>query len=100
MALYPHVLKRAQEEIDIVIGNDRLPSFDDRENLPYINAICKEVFRWENVVPSGLCGLSCLNTLQSIQPYIHVGVPHVITEEDEYMGYRIPKGALVLPIIW
>ena len=55
MALHPHVLKRAQEEVDRVIGKDRLPTFEDRENLPYVNALCKEVFRWENVVPAGLC---------------------------------------------
>ena len=59
MTLYPNVLRSAQEEIDRVIGNDRLPSFEDRENLPYINALCKEVFRWENVVPSGLSHELC-----------------------------------------
>ena len=53
MVLYPDVLHRAQQEIDRVIGNDRLPSFKDRDNLPYIDALCKEVFRWENVVPVG-----------------------------------------------
>lgn len=53
MACYPAVFKRAQEEIDRVVGPDRLPSFKDRENLPYINALCKEIFRWENVVPAG-----------------------------------------------
>ena len=55
MVLYPDVLRRAQQEIDRVVGNDRLPSFKDRENLPYIDALCKEVFRWENVVPVGSC---------------------------------------------
>ena len=55
MALNPHILERAQAEIDDTVGNDRLPSFEDRESLPYINALCKEVFRWENVVPVGMC---------------------------------------------
>ena len=51
MACYPEVLKRAQEELDRVVGQDRLPSLSDRANLPYIEALVKETFRWENVVP-------------------------------------------------
>lgn len=53
MTLYPAVFKRAQEEIDRVVGDDRLPSFTDRNKLPYINAIVKETLRWENVAPTG-----------------------------------------------
>ena len=53
MALNPDVLKRAQEEVDRVVGNDRLPSFSDRDNLPYINAVVKETLRWETVAPTG-----------------------------------------------
>lgn len=51
MTLYPNVLKRAQEEVDRVIGVDRLPSFSDRKNLPYIEALVQETLRWENVLP-------------------------------------------------
>lgn len=51
MTLYPNVLKRAQEEIDRVVGTDRLPSFSDRKSLPYIEALVQETLRWENVVP-------------------------------------------------
>jgi len=54
MALHPGVAKRARTEIDEVIGTDRLPTFEDRESLPYINALVKEVFRWYTVVPAGL----------------------------------------------
>ena len=53
MTLFPHVLKRAQEEIDSVIGSDRLPAFEDRPNLPYVEALVKEVFRWNPVAPLG-----------------------------------------------
>ena len=42
MTLHPEVQKRAQEEIDRVVGGDRLPDFDDREHLPYIEAVVKE----------------------------------------------------------
>jgi len=53
MALYPEVQKKAQKELDKVIGN-RLPEFNDRPNLPYINAMMKESLRWQPVVPLGV----------------------------------------------
>jgi hypothetical protein len=46
MVLYPDVQVKAQAELDNVLGPDRLPEFEDRENLPYINAICLETLRW------------------------------------------------------
>lgn len=48
MARHPQVAKKAQTEIDEVIGNGRLPTLQDREALPYIDCILKEVFRWDN----------------------------------------------------
>lgn len=54
MTLYPAVFKRAQEEIDRVIGDDRLPSFTDHGSLPYISAVLKEVLRWEVILPAGI----------------------------------------------
>lgn len=53
LSLHPHVLKKAQMEIDTVVGNERLPSYSDRPSLPYINALILEVFRWHTVVPTG-----------------------------------------------
>ena len=53
MALYPEVQKKAQAEIDAVIGPDRLPDFHDRPSLPYINAIVKETSRWNLAAPLG-----------------------------------------------
>jgi hypothetical protein len=53
MTVYPEVAKKAQEEIDSVVGSDRLPAHADREFLPYVDAIVKEVFRWNSVVPMG-----------------------------------------------
>ena len=53
MILYPDVAQKAQAEIDTVVGQDRLPSFADRERLPYINAIVLEVMRWHSVTPIG-----------------------------------------------
>lgn len=53
MILYPDVARKAQAEIDTIVGLDRLPSFADREKLPYINALVLEVIRWHSVTPTG-----------------------------------------------
>jgi cytochrome P450 len=53
MMLYPEVQKRAQAEIDDVVGQDRFPTFEDRDKLPYIAAIIQEVGRWAPVAPQG-----------------------------------------------
>lgn len=80
MTLFPHVQAKAQEELDRVIGSDRLPSFEDRPHLPYVDAIVKEVLRWHPVAPMGL--------------------PHVTSADDVYEGMFIPKGAMLIPNIW
>ncbi|KAG5938821.1 hypothetical protein E4U53_007933 [Claviceps sorghi] len=80
LVLYPDVLRRAQKEIDEVVGSDRLPGFQDRDRLPYVDAVVKETHRWMPVVP--------------------IGTTHVTEEEMIYSGYRIPKGAFILPSIW
>ena len=80
MTLFPEVQRKAQEEIDRVIGTDRLPTFEDREDLPYVDAVVKEVLRWHPVAP--------------------MGVPHVSTEDDIYEGHFIPAGAIIMPNIW
>jgi cytochrome P450 len=53
LVLFPQVQRRAQTELDAVIGRDRLPTFDDRPHLPYIEALCKELMRWHIVTPIG-----------------------------------------------
>ena len=58
MALHPDVQQQAQEELDRVVGRARLPSFRDRESLPSVNAIIKEVIRWEAILPTGPCDLT------------------------------------------
>lgn len=76
MALYPDVQRKAQEEIANVIGCDRLPSFSDRESLPYVNALALEVLRWHSVTPTG--------------------VPHRVMEDNIHDGYFIPAGTVVI----
>ncbi|KAF8665749.1 hypothetical protein AX16_000197 [Volvariella volvacea WC 439] len=80
MTLYPTVARKAQAEIDAVVGNERLPGFGDRESLPYVSALVKEVFRWNTVVP--------------------LAIPHRAMQDDIHDGYFIPKGSLVIPNIW
>ena len=53
MSLHPEVQRKAQEEIDRVVGHDRLPSSQDKKDLAYVNAIMKEVMRLNPVVPLG-----------------------------------------------
>jgi cytochrome P450 len=53
LVLFPRVQRRAQAELDVAIGRDRLPTFDDRPRLPYIEAFCKELMRWQMVTPIG-----------------------------------------------
>ena len=72
--------KRAREVLDECCGGGgggeglRLPGFADREELRYITAVVKEGFRW--------------------RPFAEIGVPHVLIQDDEYEGYRFPKGTL------
>ena len=53
MLLYPDIQKKAQEELDSVIGRDRLPTFEDRPRLPFVEAVYKEALRWRPVTPVG-----------------------------------------------
>ncbi|OBZ67543.1 O-methylsterigmatocystin oxidoreductase [Grifola frondosa] len=79
MLAHPEVQKKAQAELDAVIGPRRLPTFSDRDSLSYINAVVLECLRWFPVIPVA---------------------PHRATADDEYNGYFIPKGSLVVPNIW
>ena len=55
MILHPEVQKKAQAEIDAVIGRGRVPSISDRDSLPYVEAVFREVLRWHPIVPLGAC---------------------------------------------
>lgn len=53
LAMYPEAQKKAQKEIDDVVGFGRLPDFNDRPELVYVTAFIKEVFRLHPVLPTG-----------------------------------------------
>lgn len=89
---YPEVQKRAQSELDAVVGRDRLPEYEDKEALPYINAICQELLRWRMVAPLGKSDIRGKGRVNL--PLFNVGVPHAAMEDDVYEGLFIPKGMI------
>ncbi|KAH8886617.1 cytochrome P450 [Thozetella sp. PMI_491] len=78
--LNPHVVRAAQEELDRVVGPDRMPGFEDEDQLPYIRCMVKETLRW--------------------WPITKTGMMHATTEDDWYEGYFIPKGTAVMLNWW
>lgn len=80
MLRFPDVQRKAQVEIDAVVGSERLPEISDRPSLPYIRSVVTEVYRWLPAIP--LC------------------IPHALTEDDVYNGVFLPKGSVVMPNVW
>lgn len=81
MVIYPDVQRKAQAELDKVIGKGRIPDFDeDEESLPYLMACVKESLRWHQVTP--------------------LAIAHRLDKDDVYRGYTMPKGALVFGNSW
>jgi cytochrome P450 len=80
MALHPEVQAQAQAEIDRVLGFERLPVVSDISQLPYTEAVLKELLRFNITAP--------------------LGMPHGLKQDDMYNGYLIPKGSVVIPNIW
>ncbi|CAH2307225.1 Cytochrome P450 2W1 [Pelobates cultripes] len=77
MMKYPHIQKKIQDEIDSVIGTERLPQWDDQKNLQYCLAAVHEVQRFGNI----------LQTLA-----------HSTLTDTHFRGYFIPKGTQVIPL--
>uniref|UniRef100_A0A0W0FRH2 Putative cytochrome P450 n=1 Tax=Moniliophthora roreri TaxID=221103 RepID=A0A0W0FRH2_MONRR len=80
MVLHPEIQARAQAEIDAVVGSTRLPDFDDREKLPYIEAILAESLRWHPVAP--------------------LAIPHRSIKDDVYGNLYIPAGTTIVANAW
>ncbi|KAF5379529.1 hypothetical protein D9615_006568 [Tricholomella constricta] len=76
MLHFPSVMKKAQAELEAVVGFDRMPEYDDQDNLPYIKAIVNETLRWRPVAALG-------------------GTPHAVIADDEYNGMFIPEGSTI-----
>lgn len=82
-ATYPDWVKRARAQLDQICGAnaERLPEWSDREDLPYITATVKEIFRWRPNLAE-------------------IGAPTSLTQDDEYEGYRFPKGTVFVWNAW
>lgn len=77
--VHPDVKRKAQAEIDQVVGEDRFPAVADRPNLPYINAMVKESLRWHTVA---------------------LMTPRKTDEDEVINGFLIPKGSTILANLW
>ncbi|XP_042748317.1 cytochrome P450 2J2-like [Lagopus leucura] len=77
MAVYPEIQARVQAEIDAVIGQTRQPALEDRNNMPYTNAVIHEVQRKSNIVP--------------------FNVPREAVKDTILAGFRVPKGTILIP---
>lgn len=73
MTLHPYIFSEAQAEMDAIVGRHRLPQLTDRPNLPFLECIMKETYRWNPAAP--------------------IGAAHRLMEDDVYNGCLIPKGS-------
>ncbi|XP_053538031.1 cytochrome P450 2F2 isoform X2 [Ictalurus punctatus] len=74
---HPDIQKRCQKEIDVVLEGNSQPSFEDRHNMPYTQAVVHECQRIARTAP--------------------LSVLHCTTRDTELMGYTIPKGTMIIP---
>ena len=80
MAIHPEIQEKGQREIDQLLGGERLPTLADQDDLPYISALIKEIYRWHTPLP--------------------ISIPKALMEDDVYKGYHLPKGATVVENVW
>ncbi|OAP60131.1 hypothetical protein AYL99_05133 [Fonsecaea erecta] len=80
MISHPEVFKKAQIEVDDVCGVSASPSAKHIKDLPYMRAIMTEIFRWRPLAPEG--------------------TPHLLTQDDWYDKYFLPKGTIVFANSW
>ena len=79
---YPDIQLKIQNELDKVIGRDRLPNLDDRPQLPYTESFIQELLRYCCIAPLGLP---------------HMAGGDVETNDGRY---KIPKGTVVFPNLY
>ena len=102
MALHPEIQRKAQAEIDTVVGQTRLPSFEDEAALPYLKAMIKESMRSVTLflflIPRYL--YLYMYDRKRWRPVAPTGIAHAVTQDDYYEGYLITKGTTIVPNIW
>ncbi|KAJ8474400.1 hypothetical protein ONZ45_g15960 [Pleurotus djamor] len=99
MVMFPQVQNKAQLELDRVLGG-RLPTFEDKSRMPYIEAIMWEVLRlsalWHALNLRYLSGL----TLNRWKPVLPLGLAHLLMIDDVYNGYFLPQGSTIFANVW
>ncbi|KAL2206006.1 cytochrome P450 [Sarocladium strictum] len=80
MALFPEALAKCQTEVDTICGSGRTPTPEDFEALTYLKAAMTETLRWRPVAAGG--------------------IPHALTQDDQYKGYDFPKGTILFANTW
>lgn len=100
MALHPDKLRKAQTELDGVVGIDRMPRISDKSSLPYVNALIKETMRWHPALPLSTSPnpgkTECSSLSYELPSDSHVGIARCTSGEGIYEGYTIPKGTIVM----
>ncbi|XP_068953690.1 cytochrome P450 2C19-like isoform X4 [Petaurus breviceps papuanus] len=76
---HPEIIGKMQEEIDRVIGRNQSPCMEDRNKMPYTNAVIHEIQRHIDLVPTSL--------------------PHAVTDDVQFRQYIIPKGTTIIPLL-
>ncbi|XP_036590331.1 cytochrome P450 2C23-like [Trichosurus vulpecula] len=76
---HPEVQAKIHEEIDRVIGHNRVASIKDRQDMPYMDAVVHEVQRFVDLVPLNL--------------------PHAVTKDIQFQQYVLPKGTTIFPLL-
>ncbi|KAL6401372.1 hypothetical protein AUP68_15241 [Ilyonectria robusta] len=81
--LQPDWVERTRKQLDEVCGAnaERLPNFSDMDQLPLIKGVAKESLRWKPAIAE-------------------TGIPHALTKDDEFEGYKLPAGAVVTYNHW
>ncbi|XP_029008892.1 cytochrome P450 2F5-like isoform X1 [Betta splendens] len=74
---YPHIQEKCQLEIDTVLDGKDEASFEDRNQMPYVQAVIHEIQRICSVAPLSLY--------------------HRTTQDTELMGFTIPRGTIIIP---
>ncbi|XP_042564734.1 uncharacterized protein LOC105889549 [Clupea harengus] len=76
---HPEIQEHMHEEIETVIGEQRIPQMEDRKSLPYTDAVIHEAQRYLDIVPLNL--------------------PHYATRDITFRGYAIPKDTVIIPML-
>lgn len=76
----PPLLKKVQDELERVVGMERMVLESDLPSLPYLQAVVRETLR--------------------LYPSAPLALPHLSVEACNVLGYEIPKNTQVLVNLW